>query len=208
MANEKESGAGEQSRKGQQEAKAAGKPARMARERGGERGALVRREPWLPSLFSGWGASPFGMMRRMMDEMDRMFDELGFRGGRAIQRGAWTEGPWTPEVDVFEREGKLVVRADIPGVSKDDVRVEVSEGAIVLEGERRHEHEEERGGVYRSERSYGSFRRVVPLPDGADPEKAEARFDNGVLEVSVDLPKERAHGKRIEIQEAKPGTVH
>jgi HSP20 family protein len=199
---------GEQPRKGQQETKGAGKPARASRERG-ERGAeLARREELgLPSLFGGLGWSPFGMMRRMMEDMDRMFEDLGFRG-RETQRGFWGEGPWTPQVEVVEREGKLLVRADLPGISKDDVHVEVRDDALVLEGERRHEHEEERGGMYRSERAYGSFRRVIPLPEGADTEKCEARFDKGVLEVSIELPKERAHGKRIEIQEAKPGTVH
>jgi HSP20 family protein len=107
-----------------------------------------------------------------------------------------------PDIDVFEREGKLVVRADLPGLSKDDVRVEVDEGALVMQGERRQEREVEGSGTYRSERFYGSFRRVIPLPEGIDPDTAEAHFENGVLEVSFRLPQQKARGKRIEIQES------
>jgi HSP20 family protein len=86
--------------------------------------------------------------------------------------------------------------------------VEVAEGALVLEGERRQEREVERSGMYRAERVYGTFRRMIPLPEGVDPESAEARFDNGVLEVTLRLPEEKARGRRIEIQSGKPGSVH
>ncbi len=199
--------AGEQQAKGQQEK---GKAARASRERG-ERGTELapREEFGLPSLFGRWTWSPFGMMRRMMEDMDHMFEDLGFRGGREIERGFWGARPWAPEIEVAEREGKLLVRADLPGLSRDDVHVEVREDSLVLEGERKHEHEEEKRGTYRSERSYGAFRRVIALPEGVDPEKCEAHFDKGVLEVSLELPKERvAHGKKIEVREGKAGTVH
>ncbi len=199
--------AGEQG-KGQQETK--GKAARSSRERS-ERGTeLAPREGFgLPSLFGERGFSPFGMMRRMMEDMDRMFEDLGFRGGRELRRGFGGERPWAPEIEVAEREGRLFVRADLPGLSRDDVHVELREDSLVLEGERRHEHEEERGGTYRSERSYGSFRRMIPLPEGVDPQKCEAHFDKGVLEIAIELPKERVtQGKKIEIKEGKAGTVH
>ncbi len=177
---------------------------------------LSRRELYAPSPFGAglWAASPFAMIRRMFEDLDRIFEDFGSargrtREGREIQRGgAWGEAAWVPQVDVMERDGKLVVRADLPGIDKDNLRVEVTGEGLVLEGERRREIEEERGGLYRVERSYGTFRRVIPLPEGIDLNSAEARFDNGVLEVMLPLPKGEGRGKRIEIQEGKQGTMH
>jgi len=90
------------------------------------------------------------------------------------------------------------------GLSKDDVRVELTDEGLVLEGERRSELEEEREGMYRSERSYGSFCRVIPLPEGCDASGAEAHFENGVLEITLPLPEAATRARRIEIQEGKP----
>jgi HSP20 family protein len=170
-----------------------------------------RREGFAGAL--GW-PTPFSLMRRLFDDMERLADEyvpgrLGPEGsGRDVQRLA-REGFWVPQIDVFERDGKLVVRADLPGLSKQDVRAEIEGNELVLEGERRREVEEERGGRYRSERSYGSFRRAIPLPEGADAEHAEARFDSGVLEVAIPLPQDQTRTRRIEIQEGRQSpSVH
>jgi HSP20 family protein len=155
---------------------------------------------------SGFGTpftvSPFSLMRRMMEDMDRMFEDLGGGGsqlrGGTLQRGGLTTA-WAPAVDVFERDGQLVVRADLPGLKRDEVRIEVADGSLIIEGERRSEIEaEEEGGVYRSERIYGRFARTIPLPEGADLEHAQARFDEGVLEITVPLP--QSGRRRIEIQ--------
>lgn len=186
-------------------------------ERGTERssGGLSRRERLEPELFGAWRGSPFSLMRRMMEDLDRMFEEAG--AGRWLEtpwsgegrRGVTREALWMPQVDVLEREGRLVVRADLPGVARKDLRVEVTDDALVLEGERRREVEEERGGMSRSERSYGSFHRAIPLPEGVDPEKVEARFDGGVLEVTLPLAPEASRRKRIEVQEGPSGkSVH
>ena len=84
----------------------------------------------------------------------------------------------------------------------DDVKVEVTEDAVTVQGERRREHEEERGGVYRSERSYGSFYRVIPLPDGAIPDQAKATFKDGVLEIRMPAPPDQVtRGRRLDIKE-------
>jgi HSP20 family protein len=139
---------------------------------------------WWPSL------TPFGMMRRFASEMDRMFENFNLPG---MER-------FSPQVDIFEQDGKLVVRADLPGMTKDDVSVEVTEDAIVIDGERKYEHEETQEGVYRSERSYGRFHREIPLPEGVKTENATANFKNGVLEVTVDAPQGVKNRKRIEIQ--------
>jgi HSP20 family protein len=140
--------------------------------------------------------------------MDRLYDSfglgrewLGSRGGRPRPRG----GPgdiWMPEVEVLQRNRELVIRVDLPGLNKDDVAVEVTDEAVIIQGERKWAHEEERAGVYRSERSYGSFSRVVPLPDGAVAEQAKATFKSGVLEVTMPGPPRSATtGRPIPIEE-------
>jgi HSP20 family protein len=178
------------------------------RERGGTGSrALAREDPF--------SASPFALMRRMAEDMDRMFESFGFGRGRFAPR-LWSDVPerfgepelavWAPEIEVFDREGEFVVRADLPGLKKEDVRVELTENALILEGERRKEHEERREGFYRSERSYGRFSRAVPLPEGVDTEKVEAEFKDGVLEVRLPAPKRQSQQRRqIEIRSAEAG---
>jgi HSP20 family protein len=148
-------------------------------------------------------ASPFAFMRRFSDEMDRLFDDFGFGrtgfGPSSLARIG--QGAWSPQVEMFEREGKLVVRADLPGMTRDDVKVDLDDDRITIQGERRSEHEENREGYYRSERSYGSFHRTIPLPEGANGENARATFRNGVLEIEMEVPKRRS-ARRIEIEEA------
>ena len=163
-------------------------------------GPLSGRETW-PSF------TPFGMMRRFADEMDRMFD-FGFPGiGRWGRSSGGGMERFSPQIDIFERDSKLIVRADLPGLNKDDVNVEVTEDAVVIEGERKYEHEESEKGIYRSERSYGHFRREIPLPEGVKTENATANFKNGVLEVTLDASQAAKNRKRLEIQgeERKPG---
>jgi len=147
--------------------------------------------------------NPFAMMRRFSEDMDRMFssswDDREF-GGRDLQS-------WAPAVEVREREGNLIVNADLPGLNKEDVKVEVTNEGLVIQGERKREHEEERGGIHRSERSYGAFYRLIPLPEGANIEQAKARFNNGVLEVQVPIPKSQEKNRQIPIEgveERKP----
>jgi HSP20 family protein len=168
---------------------------------------LAQREP------GAWSPDPFGFLRRFTHELDRVFDDFGLgrgglfpgfgRGGLASLRSRDREDTsdvWNPDIEVFHRGNELVIRADLPGLNKDDVKVEVTEDAITIQGERRREHEEEREGVYRSELSYGSFFRTIPLPEGAITEQAKATFKNGVLEIVVPAPPEQANrGRRLEI---------
>jgi HSP20 family protein len=110
--------------------------------------------------------------------------------------GGWpglreSEGAYWPAVDISERDGKLIVRADLPGMNKDDVKVELSDGNLVIEGERKREHEEESKGFRRYERTYGSFYRSIPVPEGANLDEARAQFRNGVLEVSIPVPESK-----------------
>jgi len=160
-------------------------PASSEKERG-----VARRGEYLPArdFFS-----PFSMMRRFSDEMDRMFSNaLGFSRGL----GSW--GAWTPAVEVRERDGNLEISAELPGMSKDDVKVECSPEGITIEGEKRQETEREEGGIHRSERFYGHFHRTIPVPQGAETDKAKAEFKDGVLQVRVPLS-EQARSKRRQI---------
>ena len=138
-------------------------------------------------------------MRRFAEDMDRMFEGFGFPSMERFGR-QWGTERFSPQVDIFERDGKLVVRADLPGMSKDDVKVELTEDAVVIDGERKYEHEENEGGVYRSERSYGHFHREIPLPEGVKTENATANFKNGVLEVTLDASQATKNRRRINIQ--------
>ena len=147
-------------------------------------------------------ASPFQMLDRFADEIDRMFADFGFGRG-------WSRSPmmpenvgWIPQIEVSHRDNMLQIRADLPGLNKDDIKVDVTDDAIVIQGERRHEEERERDGVYRSERSYGSFYRTIPLPEGAMADQAKAVFKDGVLEVTMPAPPDQVtRGRRLEITE-------
>jgi HSP20 family protein len=152
----------------------------------------------------GWATSPFNMLGRFGEEIDRMFDDFGF-GRRGLRTPRWRESGsqlWAPDIDVFQRGDELVVRADLPGLTKNDVTVDISDDVLTIQGERKSGREEEREGIYHMERSYGSFRRVIPLPEGAITEKAKANFREGVLEVTIPAPPaQAAQGRRLEIGE-------
>ena len=94
-------------------------------------------------------------------------------------------------MDLVETDNEFVLRADLPGLSEDDVNIEVEDNVLTISGERKAEHEERKEGYYRIERSCGSFRRSLTLPEGVDPEAVKANFDHGVLEIHVPKP-ERA----------------
>jgi HSP20 family protein len=137
--------------------------------------------------------------------MERVFGDFGF--GRTWLRPhsprALTGENRFPDIEVFQRNNNLVIRADLPGLSKDDVKVDVTEDVITIQAERKREHEEEKGGIYRSERSYGSFSRTITLPAGAISDQAKASFKDGVLEVTMPAPPESIKaGRRLEITES------
>ena len=149
-------------------------------------------------------ATPFEFMRRFGEEMDKLVGDFDFGRGwlpPALARG--TPGLWAPQIEMFEQDGELIVRADLPGLTKDDVNVEIDNDAITIEGERRGEQNENRDGFYRSERSYGKFYRRLPLPDGVEPENANATFRDGVLEITMDVPKRsESKPRKVNISES------
>jgi len=156
--------------------------------------SLTREAPGAAS----WLPAPTDLMRRFRNEMDRVFEDLGFSSltGALPGRENFGLGLWSPQVEVFEREGQLIIRADLPGLNKEDVKVDLTDDAITIEGERKQEHEENREGYYRSERSYGHFYRSVPLPEGVNADTAQANFRNGVLEITIAAPQRIEHKRR------------
>jgi len=136
--------------------------------------------------------SPFQLMRHFSDEMDRMWNGYGRE-----RRG--DDSLWRPVVDVREHDGMLQVRADLPGVNDKDVKVSVENDMLVIQGERKREEAREGDGWRRSESSYGSFYRAIPLPEGVEADKANARFQNGVLEIAMPIPKSQQHVRQIPI---------
>ena len=106
-----------------------------------------------------------------------------------------------PQFDTSRRGDKLVVRADIPGGTKDAIRVEVDNGILTISSEHREQHEEDRDGFFHSERSYGMFYRAIPLPEGIDADQIDASFKDGVLEISFPAPKqEQSRTKRVPVK--------
>jgi HSP20 family protein len=159
---------------------------------------------------------PFAYMRRLAEEMDQLFEHFGLQSGfrwpRFLSRGhellrreaGLVPGDWSPKIEVLEREGQLVIRADLPGLSKEDIKVEVTNDLLTIQGERKQEKKEEREGHCYSECSYGSFYRAIPLPEGADASKATADFRKGVLEVTVPAPPSpEPKARRLEVREGK-----
>lgn len=152
-------------------------------------------------------------MRRFSEDMDRLFGDFfrpsPFRWGDWPERMHWPSGfgeaTYWPELEVHHTGDKLVVQADVPGLKREDVSVEVRDNELCISGERRSESEHTAGRYYRTERSYGSFSRTIPLPEGAKPDTASATFDNGVLRIEIEAPGGQSHARHIEVRE---GSTH
>ncbi len=149
--------------------------------------------------------SPMGRGRGFFDplsEMNRMFDDvfggLARRAGNQQRAQQLTE--WAPAIDVVSKEGDLVIRAELPGVNQEDVDITLQDNVLTISGERKAEREEERGGYFVRERRYGSFSRSLALPEGLDESKVHARYENGVLEVTVEGAAAVREPKRIQIE--------
>jgi HSP20 family protein len=113
--------------------------------------------------------------------------------GRPAPGAESSFGTWTPPVEVAFRDNKLEVSAELPGVSDKDVKVEVNNDNLIIQGERKYEHEDKEGKVRRSERRYGQFYRAIGLPEGAEIVKTRAEFKDGVLHVSIPVSQEKSN---------------
>jgi len=154
-------------------------------------------ERWRPR----WGITPWRPFREL-EEWERRFDDLF---GRPLWRLPVEERGWMPAVDVFEKEDKFVVKAELPGMKEGDIDVSVVGDTLSIKGEKKTETEIKEEGYYRCERSYGSFYRSIPLPSNVDADKIEASFEDGVLEVA--LPKSaKVKPKKIAVSAKKKAT--
>ena len=134
---------------------------------------------------------PFRELQTLQSEMNRLFN-TAFDPATTGTRG------WLPPMDLFETADAFVLRADLPGMRQEDVKIEVEDNHLTLSGERARDPREGQDGFYRLERPYGAFTRTLTLPKGVDAEAITASFDNGVLEVAIPKP-EQAKPRRIEI---------
>jgi len=155
-------------------------------------GPLAHRpETYFPAFpFGSIFGGPFRLMKRLTDEMDRTFANFA----------PVTEPElWAPPLEVKHKEGNFIVRAELPGLTKEEVKVEVLENALVIEGERKREKEEKGEEYYRCERYYGGFYRSIPLPKDAKIEEIKAELTNGVLEVVIPVLENKPAMKQIPI---------
>jgi HSP20 family protein len=157
-------------------------------------------------------SDPFAVMRRFGEDMNRFFND--FFGSTVPRWGGWPEAlawggmgeqTFWPNLEVHHRGNKLIIRADLPGLQRDDVVIEVWDHELSISGERHGESEGQQGRYYRAERSFGRFCRVVALPEGAKPDTASATFENGVLQIEMEAPGwGTSQGRRIEVREGSP----
>jgi HSP20 family protein len=151
----------------------------------------IRKETGQPALTPARIVrDPFALLRTMTSEFDRFFEEPNrpFRFAWPRGYGEVNTRTWFPEIDVFERDNYLVTKVDLPGLKKEDVKVEVVDGVLTIWGERANEVKEDEDNYYRCERTFGNFTRTVPLPEGITYKDVKATFVDGVLEVTVPLP--------------------
>lgn len=173
-----------------------------SQEQRGREMSLTRRggRSAVPSLWADpleTFVNPFSIIRRLQEDINRAFSQTG----AGVSDRPDELAMWVPPIEVTQKDGTLEVSAELPGLKDSDVRVEINNDVLTIQGERRYEHEEtERGGVRRSEIRYGRFYRAIPLPDGADTEKASAEFRDGVLHVSI--PVSQANARQIPVQSA------
>jgi HSP20 family protein len=140
--------------------------------------------------------APFDFMRSMTEDLERFLGGFTFTPRTPFPwLGAPRDEFW-PAMEVEEVDGSLHVRADLPGLTKSDISVEITDGTLAIQGERKHEERRKEGSYYRSERAYGTFLRTIPLPEGANADTARASFKDGVLEITIDVPKTRTPEKR------------
>ena len=132
---------------------------------------------------------PVRELNTIQSEMNRLFNT--FFDSPTPGNGTLAQRRWLPAMDLVETDDDLVLRADLPGLSEDDVKIEVEDNVLTISGERKSAHEERREGFRRVERASGSFSRSLTLPEGIDPEAVQATFDRGVLELRIPKPEER-----------------
>jgi HSP20 family protein len=148
---------------------------------------------------------PLRELSSLQSEMNRLFNTVFDQpAGSGAHRGAMRR--WMPAMDLVETDEHFVLRADLPGLVEDDIKIELEDGTLTISGERKAEQESNNEGFYRVERAFGSFSRSLTLPKGVDGDSVTADFDRGVLEVRIPKPEERKP-RRIEIAGSGQKTI-
>lgn len=149
-------------------------------------------------------ASPFNAF---LDDVERLARGMGLdtlpspRALTSTRSGRMAAPAWIPPIEVFVRNGQLVILAEVPGIEKDKLNVEVYADRVVISGERLEQHEDQHGSMYQSERRYGRFARAIELPAGARPDQGNATFANGILEIEIPLNAQPST-RRLEVRDA------
>ena len=141
----------------------------------------------MPGVLTRW--DPYGELAELRGRFDRMFGDWG----------AISEREWMPAIDVERADGNLIMRADVPGFKPEEISIEVEDEMLTISGKHEDAKEETDKHYLRKERRFGSFSRSIALPAGVDLEKIEAKAHDGVLEVKVPLPEEKAEHKKVTI---------
>jgi HSP20 family protein len=146
---------------------------------------------------------PLRELGSLQNEMNRLFNTV-FDAPPAGNSGSLRR--WMPAMDLVESGEHFVLRADLPGMGEDDIKIELEDGTLTVSGERKAEHEDRGEGYHRVERAFGAFSRSLTLPKGVDADAVSASFDRGVLEIRIPKPEERKP-RRIEIGGADQQTI-
>jgi HSP20 family protein len=133
---------------------------------------------------------PVAELNTIQNEMNRLFNTL-FDQPAPAGRSGTPARRWVPAMDLVETADHYVLRADLPGLSDDDVNIQFEDNVLTISGERKTQHEQHEEGYYRIERAFGSFARSLTLPDGVDPDAVRAHFDRGVLEIRIPKPEQK-----------------
>jgi HSP20 family protein len=132
---------------------------------------------------------PVAELGTIQNEMNRLFNTFFDQPNPTGRAGAGRR--WIPAMDLVETGDHYVLRADLPGLSDEDVNVQLEDNVLTISGERKAEQETQQEGYYRLERAFGGFSRTLTLPDGVDPDGVQARFDRGVLEIRIPKPEQK-----------------
>jgi HSP20 family molecular chaperone IbpA/uncharacterized protein YndB with AHSA1/START domain len=199
-------GGPEQSAQPAQPGQSAGTGQQQQAAPGGQNPALTAMssmdpQAWLPSMLHAW-EEPFVIMRKMTEDMDQLFERFIGRpmyGAKQKQGTAQAAGTWSPPLEVAQSGDKLLVRVELPGVKQENVRVEIKNDRLVIEGDRQEEPQQARGFSH-TERPYGHFYRALAMPDGVNPEQAAASLRDGVLEISIPVQQTARQGRQLDVR--------
>lgn len=175
--------------------------------RGSDRGMQMRSnrmQPYLGAMDWPLGRDltnyPSEVLRRIRQDMDRFFEDFGTTMRRGDRGDRQTMSVWSPRTEMIERDNKLIVRVELPGLKRQDVKVCIQDDNLVIEGERRQDEEQRSRGYIESEWFYGRFYREIPLPESVNDADVKANFRDGVLEVELPIPENARERREIPIE--------